>query len=223
MPSQNIVPFSVLRCERSIDSCCWQGHGTDPAEGMGRCLEAHCSGSKLCLKLYGMGKLCKTFLPSLLDTVTARRKARIQKCEIPLLEGLAFVAKGFLWVRKNNAVLASSSLPSTFLFSPLHFSWNLFSWSYDSGKCLEIRLCTEGVHSLPSSHHSLLLLGSPQLSSTPQSCPEQSCFARVASPSPGQAALLRLHTTCLLSWLWFVYGLVYKECQILSQVPFISA
>lgn len=107
-------------------------------------------------------------------------KQRIQKCEIFLLESLAFVAKGVLWVRKNNAVLASGPLPSLLLSSPL--TPTLFmrlisfsSWSY-SGKCLEIRLCTEGVHSL---HIPTALQHTPSQSST-----EQGSSVRTAEPKP---------------------------------------
>lgn len=108
-------------------------------------------------------------------------KQRIQKCEIFLLESLAFVAKGVLWVRKNNAVLASGPLPSLLLSSPL--TPTLFmrlisfsSWRYDSGKCLEIRLCTEGVHSL---HIPTALQHTPSQSST-----EQGSLVRTAEPKP---------------------------------------
>ena len=105
---------------------------------------------------------------------------------------------------KNNTVLASGSLPSPPLPSPLTpillMRFFFSSHSYDPGKCLEIRLCTEGVCSLPSSHHSSLLLGSRQLTSTspPDAAqprvlslstqPSQGSLVRVAEPNPWQSS-----------------------------------
>lgn len=141
---------------------------------MGRCLQAGCSWSRAMPEAVWHGETLEK-----LAAISSRYlqwqpegKQRIQKCEIFLLEGLAFVAKGVLWVRKNNAVLASGSLPSLPLSSPLTPTLvmtfiSFSSWSYGSGKRLKISLCTERVCSLHSSHRSLLLLGSPQLCSTP--------------------------------------------------------
>lgn len=185
MPSQNIVSFQCVEVFEEHWLMLLVGPRHRPGLGHG--------------KVPGRGLLLKQVVPEAvwhgkasqnLAAISSRYlqwqpegKQRIQKREIFLLEGFAFVAKGVQWVRKNNAVLASGSLPSLPFFSAhlhiIHETFLFYSWSSDSGKCLEIRLCTEGVCSLHSSHHSLLLLGSPQLCST-----EQGSSVRVAEPEP---------------------------------------
>lgn len=109
----------------------------------------------------------------------------------------------------------------------------LSSKSYDPGKCLEIRhrgsmqplflplqLAAAGI----SAAHQHI---------TTQCSTDQSAFL-VHSTLPGlfgkgsRAQPLAKQPSwgftqhVMLSWLWFVYGLIYKESQILSQVRFIS-
>lgn len=129
MPSQNIVSFQCVEVFEEHWLLLLVGPQHRPGLGHG--------------KVPGRGLLLKQVVPEAvwhgkasqnLAAISSRYlqwqpegKQRIQKHEIFLLEGFAFVAKGVQWVRKNNAVLASGSLPSLPLFSPhLHIIHETF-------------------------------------------------------------------------------------------------